>query len=278
MHDSKTIRRRRAVLGLLVACSLILVTASFGDGLRSIERGALEVFGPIQEGASQVLKPLRDAAGWVGDTMDAKGDVETLRKERDELRNALLEERGAGAENVQLRGLLGLQKRLSLAEQGPVTARVYGRSPTVFSSTVTVNKGTKDGVREDQPVVTGAGLVGKVDTASRTSSVILLITDGDSGVTARVQESGSFGIVRTAVGEPDDLRMRYLGRDVRKVREDFSVVTAGSSSSKLESLFPPGIPIGRVSDVDADAGDARVEPYANLRELEWVQILTKPAT
>ena len=75
MYDRKTVRRRRAVLLLLVAGSLILVTASFGDGLRSIERGALEVFGPVQEGASRVLEPFRDAAGWVGDTIDAKGEL-----------------------------------------------------------------------------------------------------------------------------------------------------------------------------------------------------------
>ena len=86
MYDRKTVRRRRAVLLLLVGCSLILLTASFGGGLRSIERGALEVFGPIQEGASNVLKPVRDAAGWIGDTLDAKGDLEDAEKERDQLR------------------------------------------------------------------------------------------------------------------------------------------------------------------------------------------------
>jgi rod shape-determining protein MreC len=278
VYDSKTIRRRRAVLGLLVACALILVTASFGDGLRSVERGALEVFGPIQEGASRVLKPVRDGAGWVGDTIDAKGDVEQLRKERDEYRNALIEERQAADENARLRGLLGIDERLSLDEQGPVTARVYGRSPTVLSSTLTVNKGSKDGIREDQPVVSGAGLVGRVDTVSRSSAVILLITDSDSGVSAKVQESGSFGIVKTAVGDPNDLRLEYLARQAREVRRDYSVVTSGSTSSRDESHFPPGIPIGRVTDVDEDAADVRVRPYVDLRSLEWVQILTKPQT
>jgi rod shape-determining protein MreC len=278
VYDSKTVRRRRAVLGLLVACSLILVTASFGDGLRSIERGALEVFGPIQEGASRVLKPVRDAAGWVGDTMKAKGEVARIRKERDEYRNALLNERGSATDNVRLRGLLGRDRRLSLQDQGPVTARVYGRSPTVLSSTLTVNKGSKDGIREDQPVVSGAGLVGRVDTVSRSSAVILLITDGNSGVSAKVQESGTFGIVRTAVGDPEDLRLEYLGRDARQIRKDYSVVTSGTTASRYESLFPPGIPVGRVTAVDSEGRNARVRPYVSLRDLEFVQILTRPQT
>lgn len=276
MYDRKTVRRRRAVLGLLVACSLILVTASFGDGLRSIERGALEVFGPIQEGASRVLKPVRDAAGWVGDTLDAKGEVEDLRAERDALRRELIAARGAVVENRELRSLLKMDQELSLADQGAVTARVFGRSPTVWYSTVTVNKGSDDGVREGDPVVNGAGLVGRVTTVSGGSSVVLLLTDGDFGVQARINETGASGIVRTAVGDPEDLRLDYVVRDAN-VRERQTVVTSGSVTSLNESRFPRGIPIGRVTSVEEDDGAVRLRPFADLRRLEFVQILTEPA-
>ncbi len=276
MYDRKVIRRRRAVLGLLVACSLILLTASFGGGLRSIERGALEVFGPIQEGASNVLKPVRDAAGWVGDTLDAKGELEDLRAERDALRKELIDERGALRENRELRALVRMDQRLDFAQQGAVTARVYSRSPTVWYSTVTVNKGSKDGVREQDPVVNGEGLVGRVRRVSRTSAQVLLITDGDSGVSARVNEGRTSGIVQPAVGDPNDLRLESLGRNP-KVRRGQSVVTAGTVSQRLPSRFPPGIPIGRITRVDIDEGTIHVRPFADLRELEYVQILTEPA-
>ena len=75
LYDSKTVRRRRAVLGLLVACSLILLTASFGgDGgaVGSVQRGFSEVLNPVQEGASRALKPVRDLFGWFGDTLRAR--------------------------------------------------------------------------------------------------------------------------------------------------------------------------------------------------------------
>ena len=89
MYD-KTVRRRRAVLGLLVASSLILLTAYFGESgggaLHGVQRGASEVLDPIQDGASRALKPVRDLFGWFGDTLDAKGEVEDLRAERDRLR------------------------------------------------------------------------------------------------------------------------------------------------------------------------------------------------
>jgi rod shape-determining protein MreC len=276
VYDRKTVRRRRAVLLLLVGCSLILLTASFGGGLRSIERGALEVFGPIQEGASNVLKPVRDAAGWVGDTVDAKGDLEDVREERDALRRELVDARGAIRENQELRRLVNMDQKPQLRDQGAVGARVYSRSPTVWYSTVFVNKGSKDGVKENDPVINGEGLVGRVNRVSRTSSQVLLITDGDSGVAARVNEGRASGIVQPAVGDPNDLRMEFLGRNQR-ARENQTVVTLGTVSPRYPARFPPGIPIGRVTRVDEDEGTIHVRPYANLRDLEFVQILTSPA-
>lgn len=276
MYDRKTIRRRRAVLFILVACSLILVTASFGEGLRSVERGALEVFGPVQEGASRVLKPVRDAAGWVGDTLDAKGEVQDLRAERDALRRQLVAERGALRENQELRAFTKMEEQVGLSEQGAIGARVFGRSPTVWYSTITVDRGSSDGVREGDPVVNGAGLVGRVITVSGGSSRVLLLTDGDFAVSARVNETKASGIVTTAVGDPNDLRLEYIGRNDR-VKEDQTVVTSGSVSRLNESRFPAGIPIGRITRVDEDEATVRIRPFADLRELEFVQILTRPA-
>ena len=264
------------MLLLLVASSLILVTASFGDGLRSIERGALEVFGPVQEGASRVLEPFRDAAAWVGDTIDAKGEVEDLREQRDALRKELADERGALRQNKELRAMLEMEPRLDLEEQGAVVARVFSRSATVWYSYVTLNKGSRDGVREGDPVINGAGLVGRIRRVSGNSAQVLLLTDGEFAASARVNESNASGIVQTAVGDPNDLRLEYPVRSDR-VRENQTVVTAGSTSNRYPGRFPPGVPIGRVTSVDQDEGTIHIRPYANVRELEFVQVLTEPA-
>ena len=83
MHD-KQVRRRRAVLALLVVVSLILLTAYFGESpqspLHSVQRGIVQVFSPVQAGASKVLSPVRDVANWVSDTLRAKSNVDKLRK------------------------------------------------------------------------------------------------------------------------------------------------------------------------------------------------------
>ena len=279
----KTVRRRRAVLALLVALSLTLLTAYFGEsaagGLHSVQRGFLEVTAPIQDGASRALKPFRDLFGWFGDTLDARGERDDLRKERDDLRKQLLNREDESRQLRELQALVGLDKELGLEQYRPLTARVVGQSPTVWYSQVTVNKGSGSGVRLGQPVVNHEGLVGKVTTVTGNSSIVTLITDHSSSVTARVTRNGVRGQVQPAVGNPDDLLLQYVDRrDQVDVQEH--VVTAGIKSTKFPSLFPPGIPIGWVTKVDDTSQGlykpVHVHPFARLRELEFVQILTRP--
>jgi rod shape-determining protein MreC len=282
--NKKAVRRRRAVLGLLVACSLILLTAYFGEsaggGLHAMQRGFLEVVSPIQEGASRALKPVRDLFGWFGDTLDAKSQRDDLRKQVARWRAQALANEGAQRKADDLGRVLGLDRELSLDQMGPVVARVTGRSPTVWYSTITINKGSADGVRPYQPVITGDGLVGTVSlNVAGHSAIVQLITDSKSGVAAAINSSGVTGIVQPAVGSPEDLRLEFI-RHADRVKKGEDLVTAGTSSGRLPSLFPPNIPIGRVTRVDQDEVDlyqrVHLRPFASLRRLNFVQVLTKP--
>ena len=284
MYD-KSVRRRRITLALLVASSLLLLTVYFGEsaggGLHSVQRGVLEVVSPIQEGASRALKPVRDLAGWFGDTLDAKNDVEKLRDQNAQLRSAAVAGTEAVRQNRQLEGLLGLDKSAALEGARPVSARVIGQSPTIWYSTIQIDKGTSAGVRAGQPVITADGLAGQVTFAAPGSAVVTLITDGDVSVSARVSENGVPGVIETGPGGPRDLRMKYLTRSDR-VDDGMTVVTAGttSASDKLQSVYPPGIPIGEVTSVEdagTDAQEPHVRPFADLRRLEFVQVLTARA-
>ena len=165
MHD-KVVRRRRAVLALLVALSLFLLTAYFGEsaggGLHATQRGALEVLAPIQEGANKALKPARDLFGWFGDTLDAQDERDRLQRERDSLRGEVAQLQVQNRELEQLKGLQEMNTAGGLQQYAPVQSRVYQRSPSTWYQTVTINKGSSDGVAVDNPVVNGPGLVGKV--------------------------------------------------------------------------------------------------------------------
>jgi rod shape-determining protein MreC len=277
------------VLAALVALSLTLLTAYFGESaggvLHTLQRGVLQVMAPIQEGTGVALKPFRDLAGWFDDTLDARRERDELRRERDLLRKKVIGAEDAQAENQQLRRLLELD-RAGLAAYRPVTARVIGRSPTVWHSTVNIDRGRVDGVRVNQPVVSGDGLVGKVTTVTRGAAQVTLITDHTSGVSAKViipdpNDAGksSYGLVQAPVGRPDDLRLEFVSRR-SGLRKNDRVVTAGSRSDRLESLFPPGIPIGVVTKVDdeelAQFQRVHIRPFADLRGMEFVQVLTRP--
>lgn len=276
----QSVRRRRAVLALLVALSLGLLTAYFGEsaggGLHAIQRGVLEVMAPIQEGASRALKPFRDLAGWFGDTLGAKGERDKYKKERDLYRGQAIRYAADARKVDELQGLVNLDKSSDLSAYDKLTARVIARSPTVWYASININKGRNDGVRLDQPVVSGEGLVGKVTAVTRGAAQITLITDHTSGVSAEIASSGDNGLVKPAVGDPEDLLLDFLPRRAKVFRGQ-PVITAGSKSSKLESLFPPGIPIGSVTRVDQGEVDlyqrVHVTPYADLRKLDFVQVL-----
>jgi rod shape-determining protein MreC len=281
----KTVRRRRAVLGLLVASSLILLTAYFGEsaggGLHSVQRGALEVVSPIQEGASRALKPVRDLFGWVGDTFHAKGEVKNLRKERDALRVQAVKGQAAVRDNEALRGQLRMNASAQLGDMAPVMARVIAQDPNLWFSQVTIDKGRSDGVQVEQPVLTGEGLVGKVTTAGPSTSIVTLITDHTFQVGGQINETGSQGVVSVEAGRPTDLVLELLSsKDA--VSRNQTVVTSGTVSKvgRLVSPYPKDIPIGRVTRVDDPGSDGQrvhLVPFANLRRLDLVEVLTKPS-
>src|SRR5215212_1929397 len=93
MFSRSQVRRRRAVLVVLLVSSLVLLTAYFGESaggaLHAVQRGAGEVLAPLEEGASRAFKPFSDFAGWTGDVVDAKKQNKQLKREVENLRTQL---------------------------------------------------------------------------------------------------------------------------------------------------------------------------------------------
>lgn len=284
MFDSKVVRRRRAALAIFVVASIAMLTAFFGESDRGVfhtlQRGAQEGLAPIETGASRALKPFRDLGGWFGDTADAKGENEQLRSEVEDLRRRLGESATDQRDARQLRELVDLQRSSGFPDATePLAARVIARSPTVWYSTLKIDRGSGDGVREDQPVIAAGGLAGKVTSVTGGTAEVTLITDAASAVTAQVMPEGATGIVKPEVGKPDDLLLDFVQRG-RQVREGATVVTSGFSSGEIRSRFPRGIPIGKVSRVDLEEIElyqrVHIRPFADLRGIDLVQVLTEP--
>jgi rod shape-determining protein MreC len=275
----KTVRRRRAVLVLLVVLSLVLLTAYFGEAsggrLHSVQRGFLTVVAPIQNGANKVLKPVRDAFGWVGETLHAKSQRDQLVRQVDKLRRELIANQAEKHSYHELLVLDHLDSRLSVKDYHPVTATVVAKSPNVWYSTVTIDRGESAGVRVNDPVINGEGLVGKVTQAASDGAQVSLITDSSVGVSARIGTSNATGIVQPKVGDPNDLLLQYLPPNT-SVSPGAYVVTSGTVLSPDDSLYPPGIPIGQVTSVNEESAykSVNVHPLADLHNLDVVQVLT----
>lgn len=277
--DERTFRRRRAVFLLLVLATFVLLTGSFVGAFGGAERGFAGVVSPLQEGASKVAKPVRDLVNWVGDTFRAKGELKEVTAERDALQIAnaqLMERLSVGAQQAAIDQI---KAGANLDRYGPVASSLIAASPSAWYRTVTIDKGSGDGIEAGNPVIGSNGLVGKVIRVQGGTSIVRLITDPESGVTAKVGGGLRGPLAPSKVGAIGDLILA-IPRTSAVNRGDI-VVTAGSTSQRLESWAPPGIPVGTVSDIedeDSVSQVVHVRPTADLRRLDLLTVLTAVGT
>jgi rod shape-determining protein MreC len=277
----KTVRRRRAVLALLVVLSLLLLTAYFGEApngrLHGVQRDFLTVVSPIQDGANKALKPVRDLFSWFGNTLHAKSQLAQALKQTERLRRELVAEQAEKRSYHQLLALDHLNQ-LGVSSYHPVTAEVINKDPNVWYLTVTIDKGESAGVRRNDPVINAEGLVGKVAQAAPDGALVELLTNSSMGVAARIGTSQATGLVRPKVGDPNDLLLQYLPTNEQPNPDEY-VVTSGTVTPAYPSLFPPGLLIGQVTSVNEESGfkSVNVHPVANLHNLDIVEVLTSAA-
>ena len=267
-------RRRRFVV-FVVLCILSLGVLT--DQVRAPDRRRAGWLGFAVEG---VLSPLTAGLSRIGDTVGAARstltEIGTLHGENARLR---IEVARLRAENAQLREAsqeaLRLRALLAFKQQPyhTISARVIGRDPSHWFSTVLIDRGAADGIRRNDPVVTSEGLVGRVIETSGSWARVLLILDPRSAAGVLVGQSRDAGVAE-GQGQPA-LRVRYLSRDA-DIRPGDQVVTAG-----LGEIYPRGLPVGVVESVsrtDADLfQEALVRPDADLRHLEEMLILVSGA-
>ncbi len=273
----KQVRRRRAVLALLIVGSFVLLTFTY-QGSHGLQNGVSTIFSPVQSVSDRALKPARDLVDWFDKTFDARGENSRLKSQLYRARAQAVAGQEALSENRQLRKLVELDRGPALAASAykEVIARVIARSPTVWRSSVGLDVGSGDGVRVDDPVINGDGLVGRIGSVTPGSSQVMLLTDHASAISGKVLPTGVQGVVKPEVGNPEELILDFID-STRHVHGGQAVVTAGWRAQGLASLFPPGLPVGEVTSasiVEQEANEqVQIRPYADLRNLDLVQVL-----
>jgi rod shape-determining protein MreC len=271
-------RSTRVLVVALVSISLVTITVDYREGtdgpLASLGDGALAVVSPLQEAVSKVTHPIGNFFSTLFRLPSIRHERDILSERVDTLETQLAEGRAYLARLAELEALIGVQE--SLGNRIETTgAQVIASGVSNFEWTITIDKGSSDGIHENMPVVASAGLVGHVVNVGTSSSVVQLIIDPDSFVAGRLDVSRQTGLLS---GEgAGDLQMSLVEPTV-EVAPDEHVVTAGYRIAGVaESLYPPNVLIGTVSRVlDEDSATEKfltVRPAVDFSALSLVLVV-----
>jgi len=272
MALSRRVRSTRLLVISLVMASLLVITVDYRGGssgpFEVAGRALQTVVGTLQSGVSKVLQPIGSFFSGLVHIGTLQAENHRLQQEIQDLRERAQHDTSLERLNAELTSLYKLQQTYGL--QG-VAATVIGQSVNNFQWSVTIDRGSGDGIKLDMPVVSGEGLVGHVVSVTSNTSVVLLVLDPDSFVDGRLSSSGVTGGVQ---GERNqDLQMSLVPPDT-KVFPGEQVVTSGYQSG----LYPPEIPIGSVSHVYIQDGGLNklitIRPAVDFSALEIVLVVT----
>jgi rod shape-determining protein MreC len=277
-------RSTRLLLAMLVTISVAVISLDYRQGeqgeLAGLGRSAKAAMAPLQSAVTSVTRP-------IGDFFSGLVHLPSLARQNDDLRNKIeslqIEAAREGYDAQQLKtleGLLGLQRSM---HPPTVAARVIANGVSNFEWTVTIDKGTDDGIAEDMPVIAGTDeapiLIGRIASVAPSTSEVMLILDRNSAVAGKLSVSGESGLVQ---GEgPGDLKMTFVNASAN-VQADEQVYTQGYEVNGQPGLFPPGLLIGQVSHTVPATNELQafitVRPAADLSDLDFVLVLKTSAS
>jgi len=262
--------RHRLALAALLAATATLVTLDFREGkggpIQDIQDVAMSIVAPLQSAVGSVFRP-------VGNAFASISQIGSLRNENTKLRSDIKQ---LQAQQTRFPEVLRENARLKLLTQqkdwikgSTVGARVIGVGPSNQEWTVFLDKGTQQGLRQDMAVVSSEGLVGRLVLVGDSYSKVLLLIDPQHAVGARLTSSGETGVVSGRSDE--DMKLDLIDPATKLVKGE-TVVTSGYD----RGIYPPGIPIGRVSSFrtapDGLTKTALVRPFVKFSRLDVVWV------
>ncbi|MEU8682652.1 rod shape-determining protein MreC [Streptomyces sp. NPDC048611] len=269
-------RESRLLLVLLVAIAFALITVDIRGGEQSpldgARQAAASAFGPVESGVARVVDPVGHAVGAVRDSGRRHTRISKLEHENEALKAKL------GSSDRNRSRAAELDKILKTAGTGQYAIKgaqvIAIGSAQGFSWTVTIDAGSRDGIRRDMTVLNGDGLVGRITTVGADTSTVLLAADPDFTVGTRMEKTNEIGF---ANGQGvRSMRVQLLnGR--ANIKKGDRLVTFGSSKDKP---FVPGVPVGRVVRVEPFNGDLtrtlQVRPFVGFSQLDIVGVVVQP--
>lgn len=274
MNDDPT--RTRTVVGLLTLTAVALLTLDSQERspVDPVRDAVAAVVGPVEDAAAAAVRPITAVPDYFGDVdslRDANAELET---ENAELSRAL---NAAAANSNRADEIEGIGALAGSSGFDVVAAQVIAMgSAQSFSRTVTIDRGTRDGVSPDLTVINADGLVGRVIEAGPGTATVLLIIDAKSTIGGRLGESMELGFLDGSgdVSADGTLALSLVDHTVSPRRGD-PVVTWGSRNG---APYVPGVPVGDVVSVHSSPAEltqtAEIRPYVDFSSLDVVAVVT----
>jgi rod shape-determining protein MreC len=269
--------RSRLLLATALIAALSLIAIDYANGsspiIRSARNTAGSAFGTAERAISAATRPLRMflSAGITG--TGNGGQVAALERQLARLRAQLSAAQVASQQSRQLRSLLRLASAGTYRVQ-PAAVIAFGQG---YQQTVTLDVGSAQGVRTQQTVIDGDGLVGQVIAVTAQTCTVLLASAPNSVVGVRLAPSGEVGWVTGLGGGRPGLLTLHVLNPAAKLTIGEQLVTAASVADRP---FVPGVPVGVIASLRNRAANltsvALVRPYARLTALDVVAVVVGP--
>ncbi len=261
--------RHRSAVFLVVALAMVLVWLVL-DSLGTtnpIRESLTGVIAPLQLVFTRAVSPVLDLVASFRARSDLQQENAELKEQIAALRAEVVQLSEAQYENEDLRRQLGFKSAVPSFQL--IAAEVIGRDPSAYLHYLLIDRGAEDGIRKGMPVLTDAGLVGRVSRVNRGSSQVMLLTDPESSVAAYIQRSRATGVVQGQLQQ--ELVMRYILQDETVVVGDV-VLTSGMGGGLPKRLVIGQVVEVRRNDVDMHQ-EAVVQPAVDMESLEQVMVL-----
>jgi rod shape-determining protein MreC len=271
------IRQRTGWLFAAVVVShIILISAQVTTkrGVPVLQEVTFGAFAEMQRAATSTLSSVQD--GWQNyfALQQIRQENEQLRREVASLRVSLEQERTVAQETRALKKLLDLK---AVAGFDTAAASVIGSGADPEFRTITIDKGTQDGLQPDMAVISPAGVVGRILMTTARAAKVQLIIDRDAAAGVMIERSRVIGIV-TGVGSSEDLGFQAGLIDLdyvpgsADVKPGDRVVTSG-----IDGIYPKGLPVGEIQSTERAGGEwkIRVKPAVEFATLESVLVVLK---
>lgn len=267
------IRQRSGYLFLaVVLAQVILISAQVNSraGVPVLEQVTFGFFAEIQRTASKAVSGVRHAWGGYVGLRGLKSENEGLKRDLAAAQIQLQAQRALADRSRSLEDLLGLRDRSNLQT---TAAEIIADSATPDFRTMTIDKGSQDGLRTDMAVIAPAGVVGRIVVPSARAAKVQLLIDRNAAAGALIERSRAQGVV---VGGGDYLLQLQYVSEVADVVVGDHVVTSG-----IDGIFPKGFVIGQVESVEKSGPLYKkivVRPAVDFRSLEAVLVVLTPAS